>query len=66
MIKRLAIFPVIYKNNWLFRVSVSDHENILIYAMHTIDPVFLLRHFRIQDEAVAWIDECAMGKHIDI
>lgn len=66
MIKRLSIFPVLVKKEWLFRVSISDHSNIMIIAMNMIDPnIFMIRFFDNEDLAVAWIDEAAEGKHIE-
>jgi hypothetical protein len=65
MIKRLTIFPVLFKNNWIFRISVSDQANVLIYAMHAEEPVFMMRFFDDEELAVAWIDECIAGKHVE-
>ena len=65
MIKRLAVFPVMFRDNWLFRVSVSDYANIMICAMHVEKPIFMIRFFDDEDIAVAWIDECVAGKHVD-
>jgi hypothetical protein len=65
MIKRLTIFPVLFKNNWIFRISVSDQANVLIYAMHAEEPIFMMRFFDDEELAVAWIDECIAGKHVE-
>ena len=57
---------MILKNEWLFRISVSDHSNILVYAMNAKDPsLFMIRCFNEEEYAVAFIEECSEGKHID-
>jgi hypothetical protein len=66
MIKRLSVFPVLVKNEWMFRVSISDQSNIMIMALNLVDPnIFLLRYFQHEEDAVAWIDEATAGKHLD-
>lgn len=64
-IKRLAIFPTIIKNEWMFRVSISDEKNILIYAFNIVEPIFMMRYFDDKDIATAWVDEVVNGKHVE-
>ena len=65
-ITRLAVFPVLYKEGWFFRVSVSDSHNIMLIAMRKDEPTqFMMRYFTDEESAVSWIDECAAGKHQD-
>ena len=65
-IRRLSVFPMIIKNEWMFRISVSDHSNIMVFAMNMRDPsLFMVRYFQEEELAVAFIDEAAEGKHID-
>jgi hypothetical protein len=66
MIKRLSIFPVLVKNEWLFRVSISDNAHIMIIAMNLVhQDIFMIRFFEEEANAVAWIEEAAEGKHLD-
>jgi hypothetical protein len=66
MIKRLSVFPILVKKEWMFRVSISDQSNIMIMALNLVDPnIFLMRYFLHEEDAVAWIDEATEGKHLD-
>jgi hypothetical protein len=57
---------MILKNDWLFRISVSDHANIMVLAMSARDAnIFMIRYFTEEEYAVAFIEECAEGKHLD-
>jgi len=65
-IRRLSVFPMILKKEWLFRISVSDYHNIMVLIMNRLHPtLFMIRFFQDEAEASAFIDECAEGKHID-
>jgi hypothetical protein len=33
--------------------------------MHAEEPVFMMRFFDDEELAVAWIDECIAGKHVE-
>jgi len=66
MIKKLTLFPVVMREEWLFRISVSDGENIMIVTTNTKDSsVFMVRFFVDKDDALAFIDEASEGKHYD-
>lgn len=66
MIQRIAIFPVLIRNDWLFRLSISDNENIMLVMMRVKDPdTFMIRFFSKELDAIAFIEEAAEGKHLD-
>jgi hypothetical protein len=66
MIKKLSVFPVLMKQDWLFRISVSDQSNIMVMVMNVREPnAFMMRYFTEESYAVDWINECAEGKHLD-
>jgi hypothetical protein len=66
MINKLTIFPVLMRDDWLFRISISDSSNIMLIVLNVKDPnIFMMRYFSDSDEAIAFIDEAAAGKHID-
>lgn len=66
MIQRLAIFPVLIRNEWLFRLSISDNENIMLIMMRVKEPdTFMIRFFSSEKNAIAFIEEAAEGKHLD-
>lgn len=54
------------KNEWIFRISVSDEETILVMAFKRKDiSSFMIRYFVDEENASSWIEECSEGKHID-
>ena len=61
---RLAIFPLIKKTSWVFRTSVADNTQIMIMAFGP-NSQFLLRVYTDEDDAKAFIDEAAAGKHVE-
>jgi len=66
MINKLTIFPMLMRDDWLFRISISDSTNIMLMVLNVKDPnIFMMRYFCDSDEAIAFIDEAAAGKHID-
>jgi hypothetical protein len=66
MINKLTIFPVLMRDDWLFRISVSDSTNIMVIVFNVKEPsIFMIRYFSESDEAIAFIDEAAAGKHVD-
>jgi hypothetical protein len=66
MINKLTIFPVLMREEWLFRISVSDESNIMVIVINIKDPsIFFIRFFDSECNAVAFIDEAASGKHLD-
>ncbi len=66
MIQRIAIFPIIIRNDWLFRLSISDNQNIMLIMMRVKDPdTFMIRFFSEETAAIAFIEEAAEGKHLD-
>jgi len=63
-IERLAVFPGSKRGDWVFRVSISNMENIMVMAFCTVEPKdMLLRYFVSEELAAAFIDEVAMNKH---
>lgn len=65
-IKRLAVFPTLMKNGWLFRVSVSDHANIMTLGFNTEEPSqFVLQFFDEEADAVEFMNRCVSGDLFD-
>lgn len=63
-IERLAVFESKKIENWVFRVSISNTENIMIMCYDTKDPLnFIIRFFLDEEEANAFVIEASMGKH---
>lgn len=66
MINKLTLFPLLMRDEWLFRLSVSDGSNIMLIVLNIKDPnIFMIRYFSDSDDAIAFIDEAAAGKHLD-
>lgn len=66
MINKLTIFPVLMREDWLFRISISDDANIMVIVINIKDPnAFFIRYFVEETDAVAFIEEAAAGKHLD-
>lgn len=63
-IERLAVFSPKKVEDWVFRVSISNSENIMIMCYDSTDPVnFIIRFFLDEEDANAFVIEAAMGKH---
>ena len=63
-INRLVVFPGTKRGSWVFRVSISNMENIMVMAFCTDEPRdMILRFFTNEENAAAFIDEVAMNKH---
>ena len=52
-ITRLAIFPIIYRDGWVFRISISNGNNILIIAVGRKD--MLIRFFVDSRSVEEWV-----------
>lgn len=63
-IKKIAIFPGTRIGSWVFRISISNEENIMIMAFSAVEPTdMIIRFFSALDAAQAFVAECAEGKH---
>lgn len=57
-IERLAVFSPKKVEDWIFRVSISNSENIMIMCYNSADPVnFIIRFFINEDQANAFVNE---------
>lgn len=63
--KRLSVFPIIRKGEWLFRTSIIDSNSIMIFAFNPHNQQMLIRFYFDELNAKAFVDECAEGKHVD-
>jgi hypothetical protein len=65
-ITRLVVFPQIRDGDWVFRTSVSNKINIMIFAYNVVIPdSFMIRFFIDTELAKAWVEEVGAGKHLD-
>ena len=64
MIKRLAVFNPIERNGWIFRASISNEENIMLMCFGP-EGQYLHRFFNDDLNARAFVEECALGKHVE-
>jgi len=55
MISRLAVFPLVKKNGWIFRASITNNSNIMIMAFGKNDEYFV-RFFLSDELARKWVD----------
>lgn len=63
-IERLAVFSPKQINEWTFRVSISNSENIIIMCYENAHPEnFIMRYFIDEELANAFVIEAQMGKH---
>lgn len=63
-IERLAVFGSKKIEDWVFRVSISNSENIMIMCYDSTEPAnFIIRFFISEEQANAFVHEAAMGKH---
>jgi hypothetical protein len=61
----IVIMPIVRLNDWLFRISVSKNQYIMVFAINIINDSFMIRFFTEEEHAVAFIEECSEGKHSD-
>jgi len=60
----IKVFPLLKIDQWVFRASIYGHEQIMLFAFGP-DSTFLFRFFTKELDAMAFIEECSMGKHCD-
>lgn len=66
MVSRIAIFPTFVKDNWVFRISISDDTNIMVICIDTMNPTgLMIRFFTDPQDAIGFMTECSAGKHQD-
>lgn len=67
--KRLTVLESIQRGKWVFRASVlQDEENysimLVIYNIRSPNSLYF-RFFNRDEDASAFVDECAAGKYGD-
>lgn len=62
--KRLSVFPLIKVGDWTFRTSIADSERIMLMAFGP-KTQFMIRFFLDENQARAFVDEAAAGKHVE-
>ena len=54
----IIVFPIVRRNEWLFRLSVADAERMMIMAFGPTQQ-FELKYFVSQEAATEYIDTLA-------